>query len=85
MRFLRRAGSIRRQYYNIYSIPMIKEYLQEWGYTDFKYEPFDIDIDLEKPDHMDAQTYTIKTEDGRRIQISGAMLMPWYFIYASKR
>lgn len=71
-------------YYNIYSIPMIKEYLLEWGYTDFKYEPFNIDIDLEKPNHMDAQTYTIRTEDGKRMQISGAMLMPWYFIYASK-
>ena len=29
-------------------------------------------------------TYTIKTEDGNRLQVSGAMLMPWYFVYAAK-
>lgn len=71
-------------YYNIYSIPIVKEYLEDRGYTDFRYEAFDIDVDLEKPNHTDAQTYTIRTADGKRLQISGAMLMPWYFIYASK-
>lgn len=54
-------------YYNIYSIPIIKEYLWEQGYTSFIYEPFNIEIDLEKPDHMDAQTYTIRMESGKRI------------------
>ncbi|MBQ1735665.1 MAG: class I SAM-dependent methyltransferase [Lachnospiraceae bacterium] len=71
-------------YYNIYSLPIIKEYLREKGYTVFVAEPFNIDIDIEKPDGWDMGTYTIKTEDGNRLQVSGAMLMPWYFVYAAK-
>lgn len=72
------------QYYNVYSLPIVKEFLQERGYSVFEYMPFEIDIDLPKPDHRDMGTYTVKTEDGRRLQISGPMLMPWYFVYAAK-
>lgn len=71
-------------YYNIYSLPIIRDYLKKRGYTVFKYEPFEIDIDIPKPDSKDLGTYTVKTEDGHRLQISAAMLMPWYFILASK-
>lgn len=71
-------------YYNVYSLPIVKEFLRERGYDVFEYIPFEIDIDLPKPDHRDLGTYTVKTEDGKRLQISAAMLMPWYFIYAAK-
>jgi len=71
-------------YYNIYSIPIVRNFLAEHGYKDFVFEPFEIDIDLPKPQSLDAGTYTVKTEEGRRLQISAAMLMPWYFIFASK-
>lgn len=70
--------------YNIYSIPLIREYLSLQGYPIFHYERFVMDIDLPKPDHMGTGTYTVKTEDGSRLQISAAMMMPWYFIYAAK-
>ncbi len=72
------------KYYNIYPIPLVKDFLRERGYTKFVYEPFEIDIDIPKPAHMNVGTYTIKTEEGKRLQISAALLMPWYFIYASK-
>ncbi len=72
-------------FYNIYSIPLIKEFLAERGYNIFVAEPFEIDIDLPKPKSLGTGTYTIKTEDGKRLQISAAMLMPWYFIFASKQ
>lgn len=78
-------GDHEETYYNIYPIPMVKEYLAERGYSVFEYAPFEIDIDIPKPDHSDLGTYTVKTEEGKRLQISAAMLMPWYFLYAAKK
>ena len=63
---------------------MLKDFLAERGYTVFRAEPFEIDIDIPKPEHLDMGTYTVKTEDGKRLQISGALLMPWYSVYAAK-
>lgn len=71
-------------YYNIYPLPLIKDFLAERGYKQFVFEPFEIDIDLPKPKSLDAGTYTVKTAEGKRLQISAAMLMPWYFIFASR-
>ncbi len=71
-------------YYNIYSLIRVREYLKKLGYYKFEYMLFEIDIDLPKTESMDIGTYTIKTEDGRRLQISAALMMPWYFIVASK-
>ncbi len=71
-------------YYNIHSIPLFKEYMNTLGYSRFEYIPFDIDIDLPKIDSLDIGTYTIKTEDGKRIQVSGGLMMPWYFVIAYK-
>lgn len=77
-------ASSNNSFYNVYSIPRIKNFFSERGYTLFKYSPFEIDIDLPKPKHSHMQTYTKKLEDNSRIQISGPLLMNWYFIYASK-
>lgn len=71
-------------YYNIYSLPRVREYLKKLGYYKFNSMPFEIDIDLPKTESMDIGTYTIKKEDGKRIQISAALMMPWYFVVASK-
>ena len=71
-------------FYNIYSIPIIRDYLAQCGYTVFHYKRFDIDIDLPKPLHKGTETYTLKSETGDRLMISAAMLMPWYFIYAER-
>lgn len=71
-------------YYNIYSLIRICEYFKTLGYHKFEYMPFEIDIDLPKTESMDIGTYTIKKEDGKRLQVSAALMMPWYFIVASK-
>lgn len=47
-------------------------------------EEFEIDIDLKKTDSMDMGTYTIMTAEKKRMQVSGAIMMPWYFIYAER-
>lgn len=77
--------SYKTSFYNIYSLPRIKNFLAERGYKIFKYIPFDIDIDLPKPEHSQMQTYTQKLMDGRRLQMSGPLLMSWFFIYAAKK
>lgn len=77
-------GSEKYFVYNIYSLPMIKELFAEYGYTHFEYKKFEIDIDLPKPEKPGLGTYTVQTVDGGRLQISAALLMPWYFVLARK-
>ena len=72
----------RKLYYNVYSIPVVKGFLKNNGYTNFRCTPFNIDVDIPNPGEF--RTYTEKTVDGKRIQISGPVLMPWYFIAAEK-
>lgn len=73
-----------KHYYNIYAIPLIKELFSRLGYNKFYYKPFEIDIDIEKPNDYDIGTYTVTTKEEKRLQVSGAMLLPWYFILAMK-
>ena len=79
-----RNEEYKEMYYNIYSLIQIRRYFENLGYKKFDYIPFEIDIDLPKPDDLDIGTYTVKTIDGRRIQISAGLMMTWYFIAASK-
>ena len=71
-------------FYNIYSLPKMQNFLLKRGFKVFKYTPFEIDIDLPKPEHTNMQTYTQKLQDGRRMQMSGPVPMSWYFIYAAR-
>lgn len=72
--------------YNVYSLPRIKHIFSKLGYTKFEYVPFNIDIDIDSSgvDKKWIGTYTKKFEDGERLQISGGIMMPWYFILARK-
>lgn len=70
--------------YNIDSLPRLKDYFSELGYSRFEYKKFDIDIDIERPVTDGIGTYTRRMEDGSRIQISAGLMLPWYFIIASK-
>lgn len=72
----------RALFYNTYSLPVVREYMADRGYKDFKHVRFEIPIDLPRSTDGRMQTYTEKTTDGRRLQISGPLLMNWYFIYA---
>jgi ubiquinone/menaquinone biosynthesis C-methylase UbiE len=67
--------------YKIYSLERFKEALRKiGGNVSLEYERFNIDIDLPKPSEPKFGTYTEKTKNGKRLQISGYMLMPWYNI-----
>ena len=67
-------------HYNVYSLPVVERFMLVQDYGEFQFNKFEIDIDLPKPDSRLMTTYTETLEDGRRLQISGPLLMPWYFI-----
>jgi ubiquinone/menaquinone biosynthesis C-methylase UbiE len=68
------------QFYNVYSYPRFEKFLYDLGAKSVKSYNFEIDMDLPKPpiDHMG--TYTMRVDGGKRIQISGPMLMLWKII-----
>lgn len=74
----------RSSFYNVYSLPVVRKHMEANGYHDFRFTPFEIDVDLPKPTHGLMSTFTEKLEDGRRLQLSGPLLMPWYFIAAKR-
>jgi len=71
-------------FYNIYSLPIMKDFFHKMGYSKFDYMEFEMDIDLPRINKMGRGTYTIKTVQGKRMQISGGMMMPWYFVFVEK-
>lgn len=79
-----KTGEYSEVFYNIYSLPKMKEFFSSLGYSTFDYIKFEIDIDLPQTNKMGRGTYTIRTEEGNRIQISGGMMMPWYFVFVEK-
>lgn len=81
---LAQKGDVKRAlFYNTYSLPLVRQYLFDRGYKQFKYIRFEMPIDLPRSTDGRMKTYTEKTTDGRRLQISGPLLMNWYFIYAA--
>lgn len=69
-------------YYNVYSLADVDRFLNGLGYGGFQAVPFEIDVDLPRPNGKGRGTYTEKLADGRRLQISGPLLMPWHFVGA---
>jgi SAM-dependent methyltransferase len=72
-------------FYNVYSLSVIRKFMSEVGYSDFQSIPFEIDIDLPKPTTNGLGTYTEKLANGHRLQISGPLLLPWYYIAAKRQ
>jgi SAM-dependent methyltransferase len=77
-----RMNVVRNLHYNVYSIPVFKKFLCSNGYMKFRCTPFEIDIDI--PNVGEFRTYTERTYDGRRIQISGPVFLPWHFVAAER-
>ncbi len=67
-------------YYNVYSLPHFQEFVYDLGAKNVQVYDFDIDIDLENQDSDFIRTHTIKTENGKRLQVSGTILMNWKII-----
>ncbi len=75
----------RKSYYNVYSILRTAAFLNDYGYKLSACKRFDIDVDLPTPANPDLmKTYTVPVKDGPRLQISGPVLLPWYFLAFEK-
>jgi ubiquinone/menaquinone biosynthesis C-methylase UbiE len=84
--FIRMSGRLAGEhqglaaFYNIYSLPRFEEFCRQLGATEIIAEPFEIDIDIPRPNHGGMGTWTQRMADGHRIQLSGPLTMPWWFI-----
>ena len=74
----------KKTFYNIYSLRLIEKLFKDLGYARLSFTPFEIDVDIPKPDHKIMGTYTERLANGKRIQLSGPLLMNWYFILAKR-
>jgi SAM-dependent methyltransferase len=68
--------------YNVYSLSRFEEYCRTLGATEVHSEPFEIDIDIPRPTHGGMGTWTERLADERRLQFSGPLAMPWWFVAA---
>jgi ubiquinone/menaquinone biosynthesis C-methylase UbiE len=78
----------RSTFYNIYSLKELGRLAGEYQYEIAKFDRFEINIDIPKPENIDLMgTFTEKVEgslDYQRLQISGPLLMNWYFVLLKK-
>lgn len=66
--------------YNVYSLAHFRKACEDRGCREFVSREFVIDIDLAPPADGGLGTYTRKLEDGRRLQFSGPIFLPWTFV-----
>lgn len=67
---------------NVYSLNRMRSFCERHGCQEFLSEPFDIDIDLPRPASGGLGTYTERLADGRRLQFTGPVHLPWRFVAA---
>jgi len=73
-----------QKFHNVYSIDLVRKFMKDRGYGDFSSKPFEIDVDLPKPKTGGFGTYTVKTQEGKRLMVSGPLLMNWHFVTAKR-
>lgn len=66
--------------YTIFCLKHFTEVCKKLGVREVISRDFEIPIDLPGPADGGLGTYTVKTADGRRLQFSGAVPMPWKFV-----
>jgi SAM-dependent methyltransferase len=67
------------EYYNVYSLKRFREECELLGFTHFVSEEFEMDVDL-PVEHRGRGTFTRTLADGRRLQFSGPLHLPWRFV-----
>ncbi|MDA9802786.1 class I SAM-dependent methyltransferase [bacterium] len=72
-------------FYNVYSIPAMRDQMVNIGFAWSAVEKFEIDIDLKPPRTGDLGSYTISTTMGERLTFSTWQYLPWHFLMFSKR
>lgn len=67
-------------YYNVYSLPRFKKFLMDMGAKKINVYDFNLEKDIKKPPVDQMGTYTEKLSTGKRLQISGIVVMNWKII-----
>ena len=67
-------------YYNVYSIPKFTNFVYGLGAKNVSVYDFEINKELPKPPTNMTGTYTLNLENGKKIQLSGIILMNWKII-----
>jgi ubiquinone/menaquinone biosynthesis C-methylase UbiE len=70
---------VQELHYNTYSLPRFERFCADRGFGKFVSRDFEMDIDL-PPQAAGRGTYTRTLADGRRIQFSGPVHLPWKFL-----
>ena len=68
------------EYRNVYSLPRFKKFVKSLGAKNIRVYDFEIGIDLPAVPLDQLGTYTVKLENGKRLQLSGVVLMNWKWI-----
>ena len=75
-------------FYNVYSIQELERLANKFHYKITRFQSFEIGIDIARPIDIDSMgTYTVRVEDftrEKRLQISGPLNMPWYFVLLTR-
>ena len=66
--------------YNIYDVERVRAFCEARGSREFVTRDFEIDIDLEVPESKGLASYTRMLADGKRLQFTGPLFLPWKFI-----
>lgn len=78
----------RKTFYNVYSLKKLNRLANDYGYEVVTSDRFEIDIDVPKPKNKDIMgTFTEIVNgslDYKRLQISGPLLLNWYFVLLKK-
>lgn len=67
-------------FYNVYSLPNFKRFIEGLGIKNMEAHDFEIGIDLPRSSLDQVGTYTARLENGKRLQISGSVVMNWKII-----
>ena len=76
----------RKSFYNVYLSPAVMWHAGEFGFQATRKIKFVTDIDVAKPENIDLMgTHTVLAKSGagamdERLQISGPLLLNWYFL-----
>jgi len=79
------TSELKKNYYNIFSLNKIKNFLIEKKYKFFRSEQMIIDKKINKPRHKGMGSYTLKLGNGKLELRSGPLYLPHGFFYASKK
>jgi SAM-dependent methyltransferase len=65
---------------SVFSLPRLRAFCESRGFREWIVEDFEIDKDLPIPPSGGLTTYTQRLADGRRLQFTGPIFLPWKFI-----